>query len=32
MSYKVDCEEIAYGVFEFKPVKKEQEENTKQKG
>lgn len=24
MKYEVDCEEIAYGVFEFKPVKKEQ--------
>lgn len=27
MNYEVDCEEIAYGVFEFKPVK--QEEQTK---
>ena len=30
MSYKVDCEEIAYGVFEFKPV--EQEEQTEKRG
>ena len=25
MSYDVDCEEIAYGVFEFKPVKQEEQ-------
>lgn len=25
MKYEVDCEEIAYGVFEFKPVKQEKQ-------